>query len=210
MLRSKYAPSQIIKAFPSTLQEGAKSAFPTIEMCGEIESPTLGTMSDAYPEYTDRETGETIEDMAVVWMKAQLISVCTFVGVQEKLNDWQMRSLCHQIVAENPDVTLIEFILFCSRLRSRDYEDFYGSVDPSGVLKSFNKFLEDRSEDYENRRLALKKQKEEQENERMKEHHPLSASEFRRMLKEGKFPNILKFAKTSASVKKILESASRD
>lgn len=57
-------------------------------------------------------------------MQGHLIAVSMFCGAREKMNEWQSKSLCSQIINEHPTLTLMEFILFCSRLRSAKYGKF--------------------------------------------------------------------------------------
>ena len=124
----KHAPSVIIGAYDISLQDKAIAAFPTVDRCSEVDSPQLGVLSEAFPAHIDKRTGEEIQDMAVVWMQGHLIAVSMFCGAREKMNEWQSKSLCNQIINEHPTLTLMEFILFCSRLRSAKYGKFYGSI----------------------------------------------------------------------------------
>lgn len=157
----------------------------------KIWSPKLGVMSEAYPQTFFEDTGETIQDMAVAWMKTQLIGVSLFVGVKEKMSDWQLENVCTQIISEHPKTTLIEFILFCARLRSGMYEEFYGSVDPMQILKSFNSFIEDKKRDYwkEYDIREEKRKAREAEEDRKK---AMSYDEFRKSMDAGLFPNLAK------------------
>ena len=117
-LRKAMKPSEIISAYSIDLQTSATAAFPTIDKAREMKSPMLGVMSEAFPETIDPRSGETVKDMAVAWMESQLLAVSMFCGAREKMNEWQSKSLCTQIINEHPQLTLMEFILFCSRLRS--------------------------------------------------------------------------------------------
>lgn len=82
--------------------------------------------------------------MAVRWIQDQLLQVNEFAGVKSKLSDMQLNELAIQIRLEYGLLNLFEFILFCARLRSGRYEDFYGSVDPMRILKSLDAFCSDR------------------------------------------------------------------
>lgn len=146
-LRKAMKPSDIISAYSIDLQTSATAAFPTIDKAREMQSPMLGVMSEAFPETIDPRSGETVKDSAVMWMESQLLAVSMFCGAREKMNEWQSKSLCTQIINEHPQLTLMEFILFCSRLRSARYGKFYGSIDPAAILGSLDMFLKDRNHD---------------------------------------------------------------
>lgn len=132
--------------FPTGLQVVIMGACPTVDCCAKVESPMLGTLAMAYPTFYDNE-GKKI-DIALSWMKGQFTEVSAFANVKEKMNDWQLECLCQQILADYPTLTMMEFILFCARLRSGLYEDFYGSIDPMRILKSFRMFIEDKRKDW--------------------------------------------------------------
>ncbi len=88
-----------------------------------------------------------------VWIKTQLVILNDFVGVKNKLEDFQINPLCDQILVEYGGLNLLEFCLFMARLRSGKYEQFYGSVDPMLILKSLEEFMADRLDDI-NRNVA--------------------------------------------------------
>lgn len=88
-----------------------------------------------------------------VWIKTQLVILNDFVGVKNKLEDFQINPLCDQILVEYGGLNLLEFCLFMARLRSGKYEQFYGSVDPMLILKSLEEFMADRRDDI-NRNVA--------------------------------------------------------
>lgn len=156
-------PSEIIAAYSIDLQSSAMAAFPTVDKAGEVASPKIGVMSEAFPEMVDPRTKETVKDMAVAWMESQLLAVSMFCGAREKMTEWQSKSLCTQIINEHPQLTLMEFILFCARLRSSRYGKFYGSIDPSEILGSLNLFLKDRDHDLWKREEQEEREKKERE-----------------------------------------------
>lgn len=137
-------------------------ACPTIDCCEMIDSPMLGVLAMAYPAMRD-DNVNTIESPCIIWMRAQFTEVSAFVNVKEKMNDWQLDNLCRQILAEFPTLTMMEFILFCSRLRSGLYEDFYGNIDPMHIMKSLRSFVDDRRKDYIRRYNEDQKKKQERE-----------------------------------------------
>ena len=159
----KIKPSQIISAYSIDLQDGAMAAFPTVDMARDVASPMLGVMSEAFPATIDRRSGEEVKDMAVVWMESQLIAVSMFCGAREKMSEWQSKALCTQIISEHPTLTMMEFILFCARLRSSRYGKFYGSIDPAEILGSLATFLKDRDVDLWRRAEKDKEQRDAEE-----------------------------------------------
>lgn len=156
-------PSEIITAYSIDLQSSAMAVFPTVDKANDIASPQLGVMSEAFPETIDPQTGETVKDMAVTWMESQLLAVSMFCGAREKMNEWQSKSLCMQIISEHPQLTLMEFVLFCARLRSSVYGKFYGSIDPAEILGSLSAFLKDRNHDLWKRQDEEEKLRKERE-----------------------------------------------
>ena len=110
------------------------AAFPTILSAYHTKNiPAIVHLAQAYDE-----------DVAVKWIQDQLLQVNEFAGVKAKLSDMQLDELAIQIRLEYGYLNLLEFILFCARLRSGRYEDFYGSVDPMRILKSLDSFYADR------------------------------------------------------------------
>lgn len=185
----KQSPSTIIGAYDISLQDSAMAAFPTIDKCSEIDSPKLGVMSEAFPSRIDSRTGEEIKDMAVVWMQGQLIAVSMFCGAREKMNEWQSKSLCTQIINEHPTLTMMEFILFCARLRSARYGKFYGSIDPAEILGSLDMFLKDRNYDIWKREDELENARREKEAEES-HNNAITYEEFLRRKEMGTNKNI--------------------
>lgn len=122
------------------LQTVATSKFETVDQCGQIPSPMLGAVSEAYK-------GESPYDVAVSWMKGQMVAASAFINVSQKMNEWQLVSLCRQMLEENPEIKMSEFILFCARLRSGHYGRFYGTINPMDILMAYAKFKDEREID---------------------------------------------------------------
>jgi len=155
-LRKAYKPSKITAEYPIDLQIIIMGACPTVDSCAKVESPMLCVLSEAFPAFVDKQMNK-VENTAISWMRGQLIAVSAFTNVRDKMSDWQMTALCQQILADYPTTTMLEFVLFCARLRTGMYEDFYGSVDPMRIIKSFRSFMDDRRHDYD--RLYEEEQK---------------------------------------------------
>lgn len=166
-LRNQYSPSQITGKFPTGLQTMIMAACPTVDCCEKVPSPMLGTMAQAYPVFGD-DDGRMI-DITISWMKAHVTEVSAFANVKGKMSDWQLESLCQQILVDYPTLTMVEFILFCARLRSGLYEDFYGSIDPMRIMKSFRLFIDDKNRDHfrkEERERQERREREYEEREK--------------------------------------------
>lgn len=149
-LRSKYSPMEVVNAYGPSLQTYAQGAFTSIADAWEQDCPTIGTIIAAYGNIT-----------ALAFVKAHIIIVNDFIGVKSKLEDDHLDALAAQIVSERYYLNVFEFILFCSRLRSGKYEEFYGSVDPMRIMRSLNEFCKERSR-------AIAKRMDEQESEARK------------------------------------------
>lgn len=133
-LSKNYSPAETLCAYDAGLQSKLPGLCPSIHLATEMKQvPTLKVLAEAYDEET-----------YIIWMKAQLIKINEFVGTKEKLSTDQMEELAIQILHEYGYLNLFEFIIFCGRLRSGSYEEFYGSVDPMRVLKSLKSFCYDR------------------------------------------------------------------
>lgn len=140
-------------AYNPSLQSKLPAACNSIYSAYSVkDTPTLACMYQAYGEST-----------ALIWIKAQLIRVNDFVGTRLKLTDDQLEDLAIQILAEYDYLNMLEFILFCGRLRSGKYEDFYSSVDPMRILKSLDCFCRDRATDINREVAKIEKEKREKE-----------------------------------------------
>lgn len=142
-LRKTYNIIQITEAYNPDLQVHVAAVNDVYLLYNRKETPTLRMLEQAYgQEYASR-----------VWIKTQLVILNDFVGVRNKLEDFQINPLCDQILVEYGGLNLLEFCLFMARLRSGKYEQFYGSVDPMLILKSLEEFMDDRRDDI-NRNIA--------------------------------------------------------
>lgn len=96
--------------------------------------PTLRDLADGYEDFR----------VAADWIKVQLEVVNGFCNTKEKLNTEQFYAISEQILALYDDLNLLEFILFCGRLRRGVYEKFYGAVDAQKILVSLDTFYAER------------------------------------------------------------------
>lgn len=136
-LRKSYNIIQITDAYNPDLQVHVAAVNDVYLLYNQKDTPTLRMLEQAYgQEYASR-----------VWIKTQLVILNDFVGVKNKLEDFQINPLCDQILVEYGGLNLLEFCLFMARLRSGKYEQFYGSVDPMLIMKSLEEFMDDRRRD---------------------------------------------------------------
>lgn len=188
-LRSQFAPSQITAMFPTGLQSVIMGACPTIDTCAKVKSPMLGTLAQAYPAMADGFN--RVDSPCITWMKAHLTEVSAFANVKEKMSDWQLDALCQQILADWPTLTMMEFILFCARMRSGLYESFYGSIDPMRILKSFRAFVSDRKYDYDRAERIERQEREERAMEEARR-NAKGVDWIEEQVKNGKLLNVAK------------------
>lgn len=154
-LRRTYNIIQITEAYNPDIQVQVAAVNDVYLLYNQNDTPTLRMLEQAYgQEYASR-----------VWIKTQLVILNDFVGVKNKLEDFQINPLCDQILVEYGGLNLLEFCLFMARLRSGKYEQFYGSVDPMLILKSLDEFMEDRRRDIKRNVDAIEKAQNEKEQE---------------------------------------------
>ena len=153
-LRDSFSPLQLCSLFNPGLQAVLPSKCKSIHVATySDEAPTLGEMARAYGDM-----------VAVSFLKAQIIKINDFAGSKQKISDSQLEDLSLQIVAEYPYLNLLEIIVFCGRLRSGMYGEFYGSVDPMKILYGLGRFCKDREKDIS--RYETAREKDEQARQR--------------------------------------------
>ena len=119
-------------------------------------APTLVVMNHAYTDTAAEQ-----------WLVPQLIDLCAYCGVKEKLNERQLKQLACTIVTEHGDLKATEVMLFFYKFKAGRYGQFYGSVDPIIIMQALKKFIKERdrmieqkeSEEYWREQDAWKSQK---------------------------------------------------
>lgn len=155
---SSHSPADVLEAYGVELQMTIASAATNVaDLTFVPKTPTLRVFAEAYGPV-----------LAAKWVQLHLLEVNKFSGVSAKLNDYQLDALAVQIVTAYAGLNLLEFILFCSRLRSGKYEKFYGSVDPMRIMSSLEDFMENRRRDVNRVVEEREKDKREQERAEMK------------------------------------------
>lgn len=126
-------PSALLAEYSTDLQGQVGAACPTVDLCRQIPSPTLSVLAEAYP-------ANGAVSAVSVFLQSHLAVVCAYADTKSKMDADVLADLCQQIAAEHCGLTMIEFVLFCNRFRSKRYGDFYGSVAPSHILAALNTF----------------------------------------------------------------------
>lgn len=139
-LRQRYRPSVLLAEYNTTLQGVIGGACPTIDLCRKLQSPTLRVLGEAFPS----DNGKSA---LAIFLQTHLTMVCTYADTKGKMDEAVLDDLCVQIASEHGAMTMAEFILFCSRYRSKRYGDFYGTVSPSHILAALNTFEREKRDD---------------------------------------------------------------
>lgn len=143
-------PSKLYEIYNPDLQGVLDGRCVSISYLTErADVPTLRDISDAYND----------DDVSVEWIKIQLEKVNSFMNVKDKLNIEQLYDVGVQILNCYGNLNVLEFSLFCGRMRHGKYERFFGSVDPMKILMSIDMFMKERSNDLY-RRYEEEKKKE--------------------------------------------------
>ena len=171
-------PSQLYKQYSPDLQGVLDGRVRDISVIAERpDVPTLSEIASAY-----KNTG-----VAVDWIKVQLEVVNAFTNVQQRLTTEQLIAIGEQIFSLYPDINLLEFTLFCGRLRRGKYEKWYGAVDGQKILISLDSFMEDRRDD-------LVRKQEEEHKRLMAQDADTPGVDPRELIRQnpGKYPNLEK------------------
>lgn len=137
-LASSTPPSLLYKQYNPGLQGFLDGRVRDITLISERpDVPTLCEVASAYGN----------PGVAVDWIKAQLEVVNGFSNVQQRLSTEQLIAIGEQILGLYPNLNLLEFTLFCGRLRRGKYEKWYGAVDGQKILISLDAFMADRTHD---------------------------------------------------------------
>lgn len=182
----KLRPSDLFKAYNTDLQDTAMAAMPTVDCCRSVPSPTLGELAEISPGGVDETTGQLIKNVALMWMQSQLLVVSLFCGVREKMSEWQSTAVCRQILSQYPWLSMIEFILFCARLRSQRYGKFYGAIDPSEIMGALEKFVKERQHDVW-RRMEEEERAEREKRDEESRKNCISFEEYKRRKAAGMY-----------------------
>ena len=96
-------------------------------------APTLVVMNQAYHETAAEQ-----------WLIPQLVDLCAYCGVKEKLNERQLKQLACTIVTGYGELKATEVMLFFHKFKTGNYGQFYGSVDPLIIMQAMKRFMKER------------------------------------------------------------------
>lgn len=111
-------------------------------------APTLEVLNEAY--------GDTAAEQ---WLVPQLIDLCAYCGVKEKLNARQLKQLAYIITTEYGHLKATEVMLFLHRFKAGKYGRFYGNIDPLIIMEALGDFIDERED------AIIKNEKEEAKEE---------------------------------------------
>ena len=177
----KMAPSELYGMYNPELQGILDGRCKSVALLScRPDVPTLKDIADAYDT----------DDAAVEWIKIQLERINMFVNVKEKLDLNQLYEVSVQILNCYDNLNVLEFALFCGRLRHGRYESFYGSVDPMKILVSLDKFMDDKRRDW------WKHMEEKEKEEKVKAERSSVGVPLKELFAKhpGKYPNLEKLA----------------
>jgi hypothetical protein len=79
---------------------------------------------------------------------AQLADINKTSGAKEKMTSEQMRFTAKVMARKASHLKVTEAMLFLYRLRTQEYEKFYGAVDPDVIFSSLKTFERERADAY--------------------------------------------------------------
>lgn len=130
---------------------------------GRVRDISLITDKEGVPTLEDVACAYGNDGVAVDWIKSQLEVVNGFSNVQQRLTTEQLMAIGEQIFGLYPELNLLEFALFCGRLRRGKYEKWYGSVDGQKILISLDAFMKDRMNDHYHKQEEEDRRRKEEE-----------------------------------------------
>lgn len=116
------------------------------------DSPTLTDINATYGKST-----------AAMFLVPQLFNISEFCGVKDKFTDDQIQETAQLIASSYPWLKVLEVMTFCKQFKLGKYGQFYGSIDPMVIMKSFREFLKYRAEVYADYEDFLAQQRIEEE-----------------------------------------------
>lgn len=118
----------------------------------KLLNPAVQPLAVRHPERAYMGTAPTLavvraaytEEVAELWLMAQVENMNDFCGVSRKMTLPQMQELARMMLAEVPYLKTSELLLFFHRFKAGHYGEFFGVVDPQRVLSGLQAFLSDR------------------------------------------------------------------
>lgn len=104
------------------------------ERCFFGSAPTLAELNAAYSSAAAR-----------FWLHYQILDLCRFTNVKT-MNDNQVMELAQLIAINYHYLKTTELMYFFFRVKSGDYGEFYGSIDPMRIMAALKQFIRYRGE----------------------------------------------------------------
>ena len=118
----------------------------------KLLNPAVQPLVARYPERAYMGTSPTLsvvraaytEEVAELWLMAQVENLNDFCGVSRKMTFPQMQELACMMLVEVPYLKTAELMMFFHRFKAGHYGEFFGVVDPQRVLSGLQAYLCDR------------------------------------------------------------------
>lgn len=121
---------QFLLKFSPALQ---KQCSQSLERVYYGQAPSIVNLTKAYNH-----------ELYEVWFMAQIENLNSYCNVREKMSIDHMRELANVVLCNYPYLKISELLLFFWRLKSGEYGEFYGAVDPLKISTALVKFGEQR------------------------------------------------------------------
>lgn len=116
-----------------------------------------------YPYPTLAKVAKVYSEMAPInWLKIQFDNLCDYVGVKEKMSDFQIEELSTLFYYDCYFLNIAEVALFMVKLKLGTFGEFYGTVDPLKIMTAKNHFLSERQREIKKHEEKLEHQNREQ------------------------------------------------
>lgn len=113
-------------------------------------NPSVQLYAVTHPEYS--VTNTSVPSLSVVssvygpkvtqaWLEIQLRDLMEFVGVKDKMSPMQIMQTATIILTKYYYLKLSELMVFFMKMKSGEFGEFYGVVDPQKILSVFPQFL---------------------------------------------------------------------
>lgn len=116
-----------------------------------------------YPYPTLAKVAKVYSEMAPInWLKIQFDNLCDYVGVKEKMSDFQIEELSTLFYYDCYFLNIAEVALFMVKLKLGTFGEFYGTVDPLKIMTAKNHFLSERQREIRKHEEKLEHENREQ------------------------------------------------
>lgn len=109
----------------------------TEDECYLADTPTMLELDVQFGSRTSEE-----------WLVCQLTRLNETSGTKRKMDESKLEWTATVLSVNGRHVKASEMLLFFYKLRSQQYGQFYGSVDPDMIIRSFSTFMEQRMDAY--------------------------------------------------------------